>query len=113
MLTNDNPSCDPLVAGVFTYHLRIKIRETKEEEFTAFLSSISEEYRNEIGCLQVDLYRDMERTHNFGLISAWQSRKAMDEHFKRKNFSLIVGAARVLGENYELVIGEVSGKRNL
>ena len=30
----------------------------------------------------------------------------MDKHFKRTQFSLLVSAAKVLGKNYELKIGE-------
>lgn len=30
----------------------------------------------------------------------------MDKHLKRKQFSLLVGAAKVLDEHYELKIGE-------
>lgn len=91
---------------MFSYQVRVEIKEDKIIEFIEFLSSIREDLRKEKGCLSLNLYRDIEKETNYGVISEWKTREAMDKHFKRTQFSLLVGAARVLGENYELKIGQ-------
>ena len=92
---------------MFSYQVRVEIKEDKIIEFVEFLSTIREDFRKEKGCLSLNLYRDIEKENNYGVISEWKSREAMDKHFKRTQFSLLVGAARVLGENYELKIGQI------
>lgn len=91
---------------MFSYQLRIEIKEDKIDEFIEFLSSFRERLREEEGCLSLNLYRDIEDANNYGVISEWKTKEDMEKHFKRKQFSLLVGAAKVLGEHYELKIGE-------
>ena len=91
---------------MFSYQVRIEIKEDKNDEFVEFLSSFRERLRKEEGCMSLNLYRDIEDSNNYGLISEWKTLNDMEKHFKRKQFSLLVGAAKVLGEHYELKIGE-------
>ena len=97
---------------MFSYQVMIEIKEDSINEFVEFLSSITNELRKEGGCLSLNLYHDIEEENNYGVISEWKTREAMDKHFKRKQFSLLVGAAEVLSENYELKIGETFEKGN-
>lgn len=91
---------------MYSYQVRIEIKEDKIDEFVEFLSSFRERLRKEEGCISLNLYRDIEDPNNYGVISEWKTRDYMERHFKRKQFSLLVGAAKVLGEHYELKIGE-------
>ena len=38
----------------------------------------------------------------------WKTQQAMEKHFKTHEFELLIGAARVLGETFEMKIAEVS-----
>ncbi len=40
----------------------------------------------------------------------WQTRQAMEAHFKREKFSVLIGAARVLGQDFEMCICETLEK---
>ena len=91
---------------MFSCQVRIEIKEDKIDEFIEFLFSFGERLRKEEGCLSLNLYRDIEKENNYAVISEWKTREDMEKHFKRKQFSLLVGAAKVLGEHYELKIGE-------
>jgi quinol monooxygenase YgiN len=93
-----------------SYQLKIEIKENKIDEFVSFLTSMLGELRIEEGCLDYSLYRDMEKENIYGVIAEWTDKKSMDGHFMKKNFSLLVGAAEVLGENFELIIYEISEK---
>ncbi|MBT8365866.1 MAG: hypothetical protein KJP23_14315, partial [Deltaproteobacteria bacterium] len=37
----------------------------------------------------------------------WKTRQAIETHFKTQDFEVLIGAARVLGESFEMNIGEV------
>jgi quinol monooxygenase YgiN len=93
---------------LFSYQLRIELKKSNINEFVEFLASISDELRKEQGCLELNLYRDIEQENNYGVVSEWNSQGSMEQHFKRKNFSLLLGAAKVLGESFEIKISETS-----
>ena len=57
--------------------------------------------------LQHSVYRDSEKENTYSVIGKWRTRPAMEKHFKAQNFGLLIGAARVLGETFEMNIGEV------
>jgi hypothetical protein len=56
------------------------------------------------------LYRDLEKQNAYSDFGKWKTRQAMDGHFKREKFSVLMGAARVLGEDFEMSIGETLEK---
>ena len=97
---------------MYSCQIRIMFKEEKIFEFIEFLSSIREALRKEKGCLSLNLYRDIEKENSYGVISEWKTREDMDKHFKRTQFSLLVGAANTLGEDYELKIEETLERGN-
>jgi quinol monooxygenase YgiN len=92
--------------ALFLYQIKLDIKENKIDEFITCLSSLSGEFRKEKGCLDFSLYRNIERENTFRVIGQWSTRRAMDNHFKKKHFSVLVGAARTLSETFEMNIGE-------
>ena len=94
------------VNKVISYQLRIVIKENKLDEFIESLLSMLDDFRNEEGCLDFNLYRDLEKENTYGVIADWKSQLDMDKHFKRNNYSVLIGAAKVLGEDLEMKIGE-------
>jgi quinol monooxygenase YgiN len=53
------------------------------------------------------MYRDSEKENTFSVIGKWRTRPAMEKHFKTQNFEVLIGAARVLGDTFEMYIAEV------
>jgi quinol monooxygenase YgiN len=53
------------------------------------------------------VYRDSEKENTFSVIGKWRTRQAMEKHFKTQNFEVLIGAARVLGETFEMNLAEV------
>ena len=41
------------------------------------------------------------------MVGEWKTRPAMEKQFKTQNFEVLIGAARVLGETFEMNIAEV------
>jgi quinol monooxygenase YgiN len=89
------------------YRIKIAIKPYKTDEFVKSMRSFARRIRKEKGCLGYSVYRDFEKENTYSLIGEWKTRQAMETHFKTLNFEVLIGAARVLGETFEMNIGEV------
>ena len=90
------------------YQIKIVIKPYKTEEFVKSMRSFARKIRKEKGCLGYSVYRDSEKENTFSMIGKWRTRPAMEKHFKTQDFEVLIGAARVLGETFEMKIAEVS-----
>ena len=95
---------------MFLYQLTLVVSEKKFDEFIESLRHLSSEIRKEQGCHDFRLYRDLEKKDAYHVSAEWKTRKAMETHFKREKFSVLIGAARVLGEDFEMSIDETQEK---
>ena len=89
------------------YQIKIVIKQYKTDEFVESMRSFSSKIRKEKGCLSYSVYRDSEKENTFSVIGKWRTRQAMEKHFKTQSFELLIGAARVLGETFEMIMAEV------
>jgi quinol monooxygenase YgiN len=92
------------------YQLKIVVPEKKLDEFIDSLRFLSNEIREEEGCLDFSLYRDLEKQNAYSVLGKWKTRQAMEGHFKREKFPVLMGAARVLGEDFEMSFAETLEK---
>ena len=76
------------------------------DEFVKSMRSFSRKIRKEKGCLSFSVYRDSEMENTFSVIGKWRTRQAMEKHFQTHDFEVLIGAARVLGETFEMNIAE-------
>jgi quinol monooxygenase YgiN len=88
------------------YQIKIVIKPYKTDEFVKSMRSFARRIRKEKGCLSYSVYRDSEKENTFSVIGKWRTRPAMETHFKTQNFELVIGAARVLGDTFEMNIAE-------
>ena len=95
---------------MFLYQFTLVVPEKKFDEFIESLRLLSGGIREEEGCLDFSLYRDLEKKDTYRVSGEWQTRQAMEAHFKREKFSVLIGAARVLGQDFEMCIGETLEK---
>ena len=89
------------------YQIKIVIKLYKTDEFVESMRSFARKIRKEKGCRGYSLYRDFEKENTFSVIGEWRTRPAIEKHFKTQNFEVLIGAARVLGETFEMNIAEV------
>ena len=97
---------------MFLYQLKLVVAEKKFDEFNDSLSYLSSAIQKEHGCLDFSLCRDLNKKNAYRVLGEWKTRQAMEAHFKREKFSVLIGAAKVLGENFEMSIGEIVAKGN-
>ncbi len=89
------------------YQIKIKIKPYKSDEFTKSIRSLSLKIRKQKGCLGYSVYRDSEKENTYTLIGEWKTRQDMEKHFQTHDLEVLIGAARVLGETFEMNIAEV------
>jgi quinol monooxygenase YgiN len=91
---------------LLTVQLKIVIKPYKTDEFVKSIRSFAREICREKGCLGYSVYRDIEKENTFSVIGEWRTRPAMEKHFQTRYFELIIGAAKVLGDTFEMNIAE-------
>jgi quinol monooxygenase YgiN len=89
------------------YQIKIVVKQYKTDEFVKSMRSFSRRIRKEKGCLGCSVYGDSEKENTYSVVGEWRTRPAMEKHFKTQNFEVLIGAARVLGETFEMNIAEV------
>ena len=95
---------------MFSYQLKLVVTENKFDEFSDSLRFLSSGIRKEEGCLDFCLFKDLEKKNAYRVLGEWKTRQAMEDHFKREKFLVLIGAARVLGKDFEMSIGETLEK---
>ncbi len=93
---------------MLVYLIKIEIKPYKSDEFVNSILSFSRSIRKEKGCLDYSVYRDLNKENTYSMVGEWKTRQAMEKHFQTHNFEVLIGAARVLGETFEMNIAEVS-----
>jgi len=88
------------------YQIKIVIQEYKIDEFVDNLHSLLAGFRKENGCLDYSVYQDFDSEHAFCIVAEWETHEAMQQHFLTHKFEVLIGAARVLGETFEMNIAE-------
>ena len=74
------------------------------DELLGTLRALTCNFRKHKECLSYDVYQSVERTNNFCIIADLKSEKALKDHFKSRNFKILMGAARTLSEDFKLII---------
>jgi quinol monooxygenase YgiN len=93
------------------YQIKIVIKKYKIDEFVDSMRSLLPEFRKENGCLECSMYQDFDEKHAFCIVTDWETREAMQKHFKTQKFEVLIGAAKVLGETFEMIMAEIKGSR--
>jgi quinol monooxygenase YgiN len=91
----------------FFYQAKIVVKEYKTDEFIECVRSLLPGFRKEKGCLECSLCRDIEKENTYSVVAEWKTRQAMEKHFKTQDFEVMIGAARVLGETFDMNIAEI------
>jgi quinol monooxygenase YgiN len=93
---------------MLAYRLKIEVKPYKPDEFIDGIRTLLRIIRKEKGCLDFSVYRDSDKENTFLVVGDWETRQAMEKHFQTRDFELLIGAARVLGESFSMNIAEVS-----
>ena len=80
----------------------------KRNELLHSFRLITDQTRQEKGCLSCRLSQDIDNDYLINLEETWERRSYLDEHFRSDVFSALLGAAKLLGKTHELRINDGS-----
>jgi quinol monooxygenase YgiN len=89
------------------YQIKIVIQKYKIDEFVDSLGTLMSGFREDKGCLDYSIYQNCDEEHAFCIVAEWETNAAMQKHFKTQKFEVLIGAARVLGETFEMSMAKV------
>jgi quinol monooxygenase YgiN len=89
------------------YQIKIVVKKYKIDEFVDSLRLLLSGFRKEKGCLDCCVYQDFDEEHEFSIVAEWETHEAMQQHFLTQKFEVLIGAARVLGETFNIIMAEV------
>ncbi len=90
------------------YQIKVQVKPYKPDEFIDSINALIRTVRKEKECVDFNVYRDSWNENTYILIGEWKSPQAIQKHFKTREFKLLIGAAKVLGEKFSMNIAEVS-----
>ena len=93
---------------MFIYQLKIEIKPYKTDEFIKSMRSFSSRICKQKDCLDFNVYQDFDKENTCIVVGEWKTRQTMEKHFQTKDFEVLIGAARVLGETFGMSMAEVS-----
>ena len=93
--------------------IKIVVKKYKKEEFLESMQIYQANIRKQPSCLSFNIYHDAEEANTFRLVGEWKSAQAMEKHFKTREFELLLGAAKVLSNTFEIETSEVLHTGNL
>lgn len=68
---------------------KIKVKnEFIDEVYKELLSLHKQTHKNDKGCLQYDLHRDLEDINSFTFVETWESPEDLAEHMKKEHFTI-------------------------
>ena len=83
------------------------MKKYKIDEFVDFLHSLLPGLHKEKGCVDCCVYQDLDEEHALCIVAEWETDEAMQKHFLTQKFEVLIGAARVLGDTFEMSMAEV------
>ena len=92
---------------MFCCLMKIGIKQYKNDEFVQSVHSFTSKIRQHRSCLDYTVYQDVEQEHIYCIVGEWKTRHALEQYFQTREFEVLLGAARVLGESFTLEIAEV------
>jgi quinol monooxygenase YgiN len=93
------------------YQIKIIVKKYKIDEFVDSLRSLLSGFRKEKGCVDCCVYQDLDEEHAYCVVAEWETHEAMQKHFLTQKFEVLIGAAKVLGETFEMIMTEVLESR--
>jgi quinol monooxygenase YgiN len=93
---------------MFMTFVKMQSMAEKRREVQQTLKSLASLILSEPGCLESGLYQQVGDETVFLLISAWQSRVALDDHLQSSRFSVLLGAKCLLSRPPEMAIHTVA-----
>jgi len=76
--------------------------EFKDEVYNELVKLYEATHKNDAGCIQYDLHKDLENKNCFTFIETWENAKLLDAHMQKEHFHSFVKSVENKLENLEI-----------
>ena len=91
--------------------IKIDGRPTKQKELVQTVCALAERVRQEAGCVSSHCYRDVEHENTLCILEEWATQADVDAHLRSHNWSVLLGAIKLLNGVAEIKFHTVSQTR--
>jgi quinol monooxygenase YgiN len=85
-----------------TVSISLKVFRQKRDEFLQTVRSLQSDLEKDQGLIKSALYQDVDDPERFHLINEWETEQDYDNYLRSENFSVLIGALKVLSEETEV-----------
>jgi len=76
--------------------IKVQVISKKAMEFKQTVVSLSDDFKNQSGCLSYDVSTDLKNKNVFFLISQWKGKPEVFKHIESMPFNVLLGAIKNL-----------------
>lgn len=88
--------------------IKISAKQYKISEYLESIHSLIPKVREQKDCISFTLYHDSKKENAYCILVEWKTRQAMERYFHSTEFGVLIGASRVLCEDFVMNIYEIS-----
>ena len=88
--------------------IKISVKQYKISEYLDSIHSLIPKVRKKKDCKSFTLYHDSKKENAYCIVGEWETRQAMERYFNSIEFGVLIGASRVLCEDFVMNIYEIS-----
>jgi len=80
----------------------------KQKELLQTLQAICASTRKVKGCMNSNVFQDMENENALSLVEKWETQEDLDNHLRSDEFSALLGTDNLLSKPFEFKINGIS-----
>lgn len=88
--------------------IKISVKQYKISEYLESIHSLIPKVRKQKDCISFTLYHDSKKENDYCIVGEWKTRQAMERYFHSIEFGVLIGASRVLCEDFVMNIDKIS-----
>ena len=88
--------------------IKISVKQYKISEYRESIHSLMPKVREQKDCISFTLYHDSKKENAYCILVEWKTRQAMERYFHSTEFGVLIGASRVLCDDFVMNIYEIS-----
>ncbi len=84
--------------------IKMHVLPAKRKELLQTLETIVDRVRSETGCVNANLYQDLENNREFMLVEKWRDQQNLENYIRSDGFSVLLGTDGLLDHSAEIKI---------
>jgi len=88
--------------------MEMTVLPEKQKELLQTLQAISASTRKFKGCMNSNVFQDMENENVLSLVEKWETQEDLDNHLRSGEFSALLGTDNLLSKPFEFKINGIS-----